>query len=99
MLALSTKNEILGAFTVHIGTVNQSFACTKDILQRAILSNASCIIVAHNHPSGNPEPSPEDRSVTRKIKDACELLDIQLLDHLIIGADGKRFSFAEKGLI
>lgn len=87
MLALDTKNQITGAFTVHIGTTNSSIVNPKDIFQRAILTNASSIIVCHNHPSGNPQPSPEDIDITKRLHECGQILGIDVLDHIIIGDD------------
>jgi len=64
----------------------------------ALYSNARCIIIAHNHPSGDSSPSAEDRAVTKKVKEAATLLNIALLDHIIIG-DGEYYSFADQGLL
>lgn len=96
MLALDTKGQICGAFTVHIGTTNQSIVSMKDIFQRAILTNASSIIVAHNHPSGNPRPSSEDIEVTKRIYESGQLLGIELLDHIIVGDDGQHVSLKQE---
>ena len=85
MLALDTKNKIVGAFTITIGTINSSLVNTRGIFQKALLCNASKIILAHNHPSGNSEPSKEDISVTKNINECGELLGIELLDHIVIG--------------
>lgn len=85
MLALDTKNKIVGGFVITIGTINSSLVNTRGIFQRALLCNASKIILAHNHPSGNVEPSREDISVTKNISKCGELLGIELLDHIIIG--------------
>ena len=69
------------------------------ILQAAIKANASGMIAAHNHPSGNLNPNESDSRLTQKIKDAGQLMDIQLLDHLIISTDSNYYSFADNGLI
>ena len=87
MLALSSKLRVVGAFDVHTGTINSSMVSMRSLFSRAMLCNANSIIVAHNHPSGVVKPSREDDSITRRIKEAGELLDIKLLDHLIIGED------------
>lgn len=87
MLALNSKLRVVGAFDVHTGTINSSMVSMRSLFSRAMLCNANSIIVAHNHPSGVIKPSGEDDSVTRRIKEAGELLDIKLLDHLIIGED------------
>ncbi len=99
MLALDTKNQIAGAFTVHIGTTNSSIVNPKDVFQRAILTNATSIIVCHNHPSGNPQPSPEDILITTRLADCGQLLGVEVLDHIIIGDDNSYVSMKEKGYL
>jgi DNA repair protein RadC len=64
-----------------------------------ILSNAAAVILGHNHPSGDPQPSHEDRAITQRLKEAGALLGINVLDHLVIGADGRYFSFADENLL
>lgn len=84
-LLLDTKNRVLGSPTVYVGNVNASIIRVAEIFREAIRTNATSLIVAHNHPSGDPTPSPEDIQVTRQIVEAGILLDIEVLDHLIIG--------------
>ena len=98
MLCLNTKNRIIGAFEVCIGTIDSSLVNIRGIIQRALLCNASRIIIAHNHPSGDPSPSRDDKITTKKIKDVCDLMGISLLDHIIIGED-EYFSFKAEGLL
>lgn len=98
MLCLNTKNKIIGAFEICIGTINTSLVNIRGIMQRALLCNASRIMIAHNHPSGEPNPSKEDKDTTKKIKQACELMGITLLDHIIIG-EQDMFSFKAEGLL
>ena len=98
MLCLNTKNKIIGAFEICIGTIDTSLVNIRGIMQRALLCNASRIMIAHNHPSGNSEPSREDKKTTKKIKEACDLIEIPLLDHIIIGED-EYFSFKGEGLL
>lgn len=98
LLALDTKAQVCGAFTVHIGTMNMSVCNMRDIMQRAILSNAYSIVIAHNHPSGNPTPSPEDIEVTKRLDQASQIMGIELLDHIIIGDESTPYySLKEKG--
>ena len=96
MLALSSKLRVVGAFDIHTGTLNSSAVSIRSIFSRAILCNANSIIVAHNHPSGIVKPSHEDISITRRIKEASEILDIKLQDHIIIGEDDY-YSFENEG--
>jgi DNA repair protein RadC len=98
MLALSTKNEVIGAFEVFIGSINASIVHPRELFQRLLLVNASSFVVGHNHPSGDPRPSKEDISVTERIKEAGNIMGIELLDHIIIG-DTKYLSFREEGYI
>ena len=98
MLALDTKNKIIGIFTISTGSLNASIIHPRDIFQRAILSNAASVILAHNHPSGDPTPSSEDTELTKKLVDAGKILDIPILDHVVIG-EGKFVSLKERGII
>ena len=97
ILCLSTKNTVVGAHIVHIGTVNASMVSPRDVFQLAILNNASSIIAFHNHPSGNPTPSKEDKGITLRLKQAGELLGIELLDHIVVG-NGRYKSLREEGV-
>ena len=97
-LALSTKNHVIAVLPVSSGSLNASIVHPRELFQRAILANCASLIVAHNHPSGDPTPSPEDIALTRKLVEAGELLDVPVLDHIVLGY--ARFtSFKEKGLI
>ena len=80
-----------------IGNLNTASIRIADLFKVAIVKNAASIIVAHNHPSGDPSPSPEDVAVTRNIRKAADLLDMELLDHVVIG-DGRFVSIKERGL-
>ena len=94
---LDTRNQILGRETLYIGSLNATHIRVAEVFQEAIRRNAAAIIVAHNHPSGDPSPSREDVTVTRQIREAGDLLSIDLLDHLVIG--NQRFvSLRERGL-
>lgn len=96
-LLLDTKNRVLASPTVYIGNVNSSIVRISEVFREAIRENATALIVAHNHPSGDPTPSPEDVHVTRAIVEAGLLLGIEVLDHLVIGH--QRFvSLKERGL-
>jgi DNA repair protein RadC len=95
---LNTKNQISNLHIAHIGSLNESVVHPREVFKTAILSNASSIIVCHNHPSGNPQPSPEDIVVTAQLAQAGEILGIQLLDHIILGEDS-HISLAECGVV
>lgn len=93
---LSTKNQIQSLHRCHIGSLNASIVTPREVFKTAFLQNAASIIVGHNHPSGNCTPSPEDIDVTQRLKDAGELLGVELLDHLII-SENDFLSLKEKG--
>lgn len=97
-IALDSKNKVITSETIHIGTLNMSIVGPREIFRFAVREGASCIAVAHNHPSGDPTPSPEDIEVTRKLTEVGKMLDIPVIDHIIVG-DPKPISFARKGLL
>jgi DNA repair protein RadC len=84
-LVLNTKNQVLAVRTISSGTVNQSQVRPAEVFRPAIQANATAIIVVHNHPSGDPTPSREDVAITRDLVAAGKLLDVEVLDHLVIG--------------
>jgi len=97
VLYLNTRNRLLGSETVYVGNLNASHIRVSEVFREAVKRNCASLIVAHNHPSGDPTPSPEDVEVTRLLVAAGKLLDIEVLDHLIIGQ--QRFvSLRERGL-
>lgn len=98
LITLNTKNVINSISTVSIGSLNSSVVHPREVFKPAILSNAASIIMAHNHPSGNVEPSKEDINISHRIKEASKILGIELLDHIIVGYD-KFTSLREKGII
>lgn len=98
LITLNTKNIITGYFEVHRGTINTSLVHPREVFKRALLNNASNIMVAHNHPSGDPNPSKEDIQITERLKEAGNLLGINLIDHIIVG-DDKYISLKEKGVL
>lgn len=98
VLYLNQANRLLGKFQLSKGGISQTVVDLRLLFKRAIEWNATAIILAHNHPSGNLTPSASDKNVTQKIKKAAALLDIRLLDHIIIAAE-KYLSFADKELL
>lgn len=98
VILLNTKNAVIGTSIVSSGTLNAALVHPREVFQRAILSNAAAIIVAHNHPSGNTSPSSEDIALTKKLVESGKILDIPVLDHIIIGDYGYA-SLKEKGLL
>jgi DNA repair protein RadC len=98
LLMLNRANKVLGRFKVSQGGLSGTVIDTRIILKKALDNLASSIIVCHNHPSGNKQPSEADIKITEKLKKAAEMLEIKLLDHVII-AERTYFSFADEGLI
>ncbi|MGL9746407.1 JAB domain-containing protein [Enterococcus sp. DIV0170] len=99
VVCLDTKNQINSYATVSIGSLNQSVAHPRDILQRALLSNSARIAIVHNHPSGHQAPSRNDDSFTERIANACGIIGIDLLDHIIVTDSSKYFSYKEEARI
>lgn len=98
LLLLNRANRVLGIIDISTGGVTGTVADPKIIFMAAIKSNAVSIIMAHNHPSGNLRPSRADEELTQKIKNAGQLLEIKLLDHVIVSSEGY-LSFADEGLL
>lgn len=97
-LLLDTKLRVTGTVLVSLGTLDASIVHPRDVFREAVKRSAGAIILAHNHPSGDPEPSTEDLAVTRRLADAGRILGIAILDHVIIGASGY-VSLAQRGLM
>jgi DNA repair protein RadC len=97
-LSLDTKNNVRGYTTVSIGLVDQALGHSREVFRNAILAGASGIIVAHQHPSGDPTPSADDLRLTRQLKQAGDIIGIRLLDHVILAGD-RHLSFQEEGLL
>nr|WP_094096279.1 DNA repair protein RadC [Paenibacillus physcomitrellae] len=87
VVSLDTKNSPVSINVCHIGTLNATIVHPREVMKAAILSNASSIIVGHNHPSGNSSPSQEDISTTERLAEAGKIIGIELLDHIIVGND------------
>ncbi|HEU4326061.1 MAG TPA: DNA repair protein RadC [Roseiflexaceae bacterium] len=96
-ICLDTKNRVQKIHTVYVGSLNTAVIRVGEVFKEALKLNSAAIIVVHNHPSGDPTPSPEDVMVTRQIVAAGQLLDVEVLDHLVIG-HGRFASLREKGL-
>lgn len=97
-MMLNTKNQLLGETVISRGTVNASLVSPRDLILAAFRFRAVFIIIVHNHPSGDPKPSRDDLDITKRIQEACSLVDIPLLDHIIIG-DQRYISFRQEGML
>jgi DNA repair protein RadC len=96
VLLLDTKNQVVGNLLLYQGTINSSVLRVAEIFRPAVARKCPNIIVCHNHPSGDPTPSPEDLTVTEQLVQAGKFLDIDVLDHLIIGKDSRFVSLKER---
>jgi DNA repair protein RadC len=96
---LDTKNRVIGLNLVSIGILDSTLVSPREVFKPALLANAASVIIAHNHPSGDPAPSPEDRRVTQTLSEAGKLLGVDVLDHVILG-EGETFrSLKQLGVI
>jgi DNA repair protein RadC len=93
---LDAKHAIIGVNIVSIGSLTLSIVHPREVFKPSVLLNSSGIICSHNHPSGNPEPSSEDRVLTARLRQAGDLIGITVLDHIVLG-DDRTFSFADQG--
>lgn len=98
VVLLDTKNRVLATPLVYSGSLHTTVIRVGELFREAVRQNCAALIVVHNHPSGDPTPSPEDVAVTREIVQAGKLLDIDVLDHLVIGAGNRFVSLKERGL-
>lgn len=98
ILCLNTKKKVAGAHIISQGSLSSAIVHPREVFKAAILNNAASIILAHNHPSGDPEPSREDIETTHRLVNAGNILGINVLDHIIIG-DGRYMSLKEQGMM
>jgi len=98
LVLLNTRNKVINISTISVGTLNASLVHPREVFKDALIHCASSIILAHNHPSDDPEPSDDDVSLTRRLADAGRLMGIEVLDHIIITSKGYT-SFKERGLL
>jgi len=98
VIYLNSRNQIVETADVFEGTVNSSLVSTREVIEGALKHNATSLIFVHNHPSGNPEPSNNDKELTRELVYAGKIMQVKVLDHIIVG-DNNYFSFADEGLV
>lgn len=94
LIMIAANNQTLAFAEVARGFISKAYVGMREIMQRALLCNAAKIMIAHNHPSGDPEPSNADIDITQKLFDVCQLMEVEFCDHIIIGGDNY-FSFRE----
>ncbi len=97
-LFLDTRHRVIGFEPLFRGTLDGAAVYPREVVKRALVHNAGAVILAHNHPSGDCEPSEADRAITRRLGEALGLIDVRLLDHLVV-AGGTHVSLAERGWI
>ncbi|MBT2724486.1 RadC family protein [Bacillus sp. ISL-46] len=97
VMCLNTKNRVVAVHRCHVGSLNASIVSPREVFKSAILNNCASIIVSHQHPSHNCNPSNEDIEVTKRLVEAGKILGIEVLDHLIVTADAEYYSLKEKG--
>ena len=98
LLALDIRHRVIDRATVSVGTAEHTFMSPREVYRDALTRGASAIVLAHNHPSGDPEPSADDRQVTRRLSRAGELVGVDLVDHVIVG-DPDWVSLARLGVV
>jgi DNA repair protein RadC len=99
LVCLNAKNFVNCIHLVAIGTLDKTVITPREVLKAALLSNAASIAFVHNHPSDDPEPSPEDISMTNALRKCADLFQIRVLDHVVVVDDGRYLSFREKGIL
>ncbi len=99
LVCLNAKNFVNCIHMVAIGTLDRTVITPREVMKAALLSNAASIAFIHNHPSNDPEPSPEDISMTKTLGKCADLFQIRVLDHVIVADDGRYASLLEKGII
>ncbi|HFT7367044.1 TPA: DNA repair protein RadC [Pseudomonas aeruginosa] len=98
VLFLDTQHRLIEYSELFRGTIDSASVYPREVVKEALRLNAAAVIVSHNHPSGNPEPSDADKVLTQRLREALALVDVRTLDHIIV-AGGSTISFAERGLI
>lgn len=98
IICLNVKNHIVGIHIISVGLLSSSLVHPREVFKSAMLNNAASIVLFHNHPSGDPEPSREDLDTTKRLVEAGELMGIKILDHVIVG-ENRYISFKEQGLL
>ena len=98
VLLIDTKSHVVGQRVIYQGNISSAIVRTAEVFRPAVIEAVPSVIIAHNHPSRDPNPSPDDVMITRKLRQAAELLDIDLLDHIVIGGKG-HVSLKDRGLM
>lgn len=98
LILLDSQHGVLGFEKLFYGTIDSANVYPREVIKTVLNANAAAVIIAHNHPSGNPEPSSADIALTTRLRDALNTIDVRMLDHLVVGGS-EIVSFAERGLL
>lgn len=98
MVLLDNRHRIIEFVELFMGSINSASVYPREVVKKALSQNAAAVILVHNHPSGDPEPSQADREITNRLQDALNTVDVRILDHVVVGLEGT-VSFAERGLL
>jgi len=98
MVLMDNRHGVLNVEKLFYGTIDGASVHPREVVKMALSHNAAAVLLVHNHPSGNPEPSTADRRITERLKEALDLVGVRVIDHMVIGSD-EVVSFAERGLI
>ncbi|MDO6562633.1 DNA repair protein RadC [Amphritea sp. 1_MG-2023] len=98
MILLDNRHRIIEFVELFMGSINSASVYPREVVKKALLQNAAAVILVHNHPSGDPDPSQADRDITNRLQEALGTVEVRLLDHIVVGVEGT-VSFAERGLI
>jgi DNA repair protein RadC len=96
-IVLDARRRPLAVVQVSVGTLTQSLAHPREIFFPVLYAHGAAVAIAHNHPSGDPTPSPDDHTLTRRIRNAADIMGIPLVDHVIVGGAGRFYSYAQSG--
>jgi DNA repair protein RadC len=99
LLSMNNKNRVNGFKLISTGSLTASLVHPREVWRSALHLCAAAVIFVHNHPSGDPAPSPEDQEITRRLKETADVLGIRMLDHIVLGEAQRFFSFSDKGLL
>ena len=98
MVLLDNRHRIIEFVELFMGSINSASVYPREVVKKALTQNAAAVILVHNHPSGDPEPSQADREITNRLQEARSTVEVRLLDHVVVGLEGT-VSFAERGLL
>ena len=98
MVLLDNRHRIIEFVELFMGSINSASVYPREVVKKALSQNAAAVILVHNHPSGDPEPSQADREITNRLQEALSTVEVRLLDHVVVGLEGT-VSFAERGLL